>query len=162
MRAQVVTGANTGAVGTYSKKLALPPCKAAGARTVFMIDQGIHRHAIFKIGGKVVGEHTGYMTPFEHVMDDTTAKACRGSGGCEVEITLDGNRHCDKGGCADALMGCMDDDIDGQGPGAWAGLNGHVNVECRPPIHIDGGVGNIIAPHVTHKPVTTASAVHSH
>ena len=158
MRAQVVTGTNAGAVGTYSKQLALPPCKAAGARTVFMIDQGIHRHAIFKIGGKVVGEHTGYMTPFEHVLDAATAKACRGSSGCEVEITLDGNRHCDKGGCADALMGCMDDDIDAAGPGAWAGLNGHVDVECRPAIHIDGGVGNIVGPHVTHPPVTTASA----
>ena len=31
-----------------------------GSTAVFMVDQGIHRHAIFKIAGKVVGEHTGY------------------------------------------------------------------------------------------------------
>lgn len=55
-------------------------------------------------------------------------------------------------------MGCMDDDIDPQGPGPWAGLNGHVAIECRPPIYIDGGVGNIMPPHVTHPPVTTANA----
>eukprot|EP01048_Picozoa_sp_COSAG05_P011443 COSAG05_NODE_1078_length_5954_cov_7.170794_5_plen_370_part_00 len=158
MRTQVVTGLNTGAIGTYTKKLVLPPCSAPGDSTVLMVDQGIHRHAIFKVGGKVVGEHTGYMTPFEHVLDSATAKGCHSSPGCVVEITLDGNRPCDKGGCADALMGCMDDDIDAQGPGAWAGLNGHVTLECRPCVYLDGGVGNIIAPHVTHPPVTTASA----
>ena len=158
MRTQVVTGLNTGAVGTYTKHVALPPCSAPGAKTVFMVDQGIHRHAIFKIGGSVVGEHVGYMTPYEHVLDTATAAGCRGGSGCEIEITLDGNRACDKGGCSDALMGCMDDDIDAQGPGSWAGLNGHVTIECRPAVHIDGGVGNIMPPHVTHPEVTTASA----
>jgi hypothetical protein len=152
---QVVTGQNTGAVGVYTKKLALSPCQAPGAKPVFMVDQGIHRHAVFKIGGKVVGEHTGYMTPFEHVLDAATTEECCCGSSCEVEITLDGNRKCDEGGCSDALMGCMDDDIDSQGPGAWAGLNGHVTVECRPAIYIDGGVGNIMPPHVTHPPVTT-------
>jgi hypothetical protein len=88
MQTQVVTGGNTGAVGTYSKKLTLSPCSAPGASTVFMVEQGVHRHAIFKIGGKVVGEHTGYMTPFEHVLDTATAKDCRGRSGCEVEITV--------------------------------------------------------------------------
>ena len=95
MRSQVTTGTNAGAVGTYTKQLSLPIC-APGASTVFMVDQGIHRHAIFKIGGKVVGEHTGYMTPFEAVLDAPTAKACRSGAGCEVEVTLDGNRACDK------------------------------------------------------------------
>jgi beta-galactosidase len=158
MQAQVVTGQTTGAVGVYTKKLVLPAgCQvASGAKPVFMVDQGIHRHAVFKIGGKFAGEHTGYMTPFEYVLDAATAEACGHS--CEVEITLDGNRACDKGGCSDALMGCMDDDIDPQGPGPWAGLNGHVSVECRPVIYIDGGVGNIMPPHVTHPPVTTYNA----
>ena len=31
-------------------------------------------------------------------------------------------------------------------------------MECRPPVYIDGGVGSVIPPHVTHPPVTTASA----
>lgn len=158
MRSQVVTGQNTGAVGVYTKQLTLSPCQAPGAKHVFTVDQGIHRHAVFKIGGKVVGEHTGYMTPFEHVLDAATTKDCCCGSTCEVEISLDGNRACDAGGCADALMGCMDDDIDPQGPGPWAGLNGHVAIECRPATYIDGGVGNIMPPHVTHPPVTTDNA----
>ncbi len=156
MRTQVVTGQNAGAVGVYTKQLTLTPCQAPGAKPVFMVDQGIHRHAVFKIAGKVVGEHTGYMTPFEYVLDAATANHCGSS--CEIEIKLDGNRACDQGGCSDALMGCMDDDIDPQGPGPWAGLNGHVTIECRPETYIDGGVGNIMPPHVTHPPVTTANA----
>ena len=55
-------------------------------------------------------------------------------------------------------MGACDDDTDGTGIGGWAGLNGHVAIECRPPVFIDGGVGNIVQPHVQHPPVTTASA----
>ena len=54
--------------------------------------------------------------------------------------------------------GAGDDDTDGTALGGWAGLNGHVSVECRPPIFIDGGVGSIIPPHVTYPLVTTASA----
>lgn len=158
MWTQVMTGQNTGVVGLYTKRLALSPCQAPGAQHVFMIDQGIHRHAVFKFGGKVVGEHTGYMTPFEHVLDAATTKDCCCGSSCEVEIRLDGNRACDAGGCSDALMGCMDDDIDPQGPGPWAGLNGHVTIDCRPAIYIDGGVGNIMPPHVTHPPVTTENS----
>ena len=87
-------------------------------------DAVVVSQAVFKVGGKVVGEHRGYMTPFEHVFDAATTEDCCCGSSCELEITLDGNRECDSGGCADALMGCMDLDIDSSGPGAWAGMNG--------------------------------------
>ena len=53
---QVLTGDNAkgkqGAVGVYSKSIVLEPC-GAGATAVFMVDRGIHRHALFKIAGKL-------------------------------------------------------------------------------------------------------------
>jgi beta-galactosidase/beta-glucuronidase len=153
MRKQVLTGDNAkgseGAVGIYTKTVMLPPCAVAGAKAVFTVDQGIHRHAIFKFGHNIVGEHRGYLTPFEAEIE---------TGEVEIEITLDGGRPCNKGGCADALMGAQDDDTDGTGLGGWAGLNGHVAVECRPPVFIDGGVGSIVPPHIQHPPVTASSA----
>jgi hypothetical protein len=157
MRKQVLTGdsakGSEGAVGIYTKTVTLPPCSVAGAKAVFTVDQGIHRHAIFKFGHNIVGEHRGYLTPFEAEIE---------TGEVEIEITLDGGRPCNKGGCADALMGTQDDDIalglGGSGIGGWAGLNGHVAVECRPPVFIDGGVGSIVPPHIQHPPVTASSA----
>jgi hypothetical protein len=110
------------------------------------------------VAGQALGEHTGYLTPFEAALDTATVEDCCCGSECTVEVTLDGGRPCDKGGCADALMGAADDDTDGTGLGGWAGLNGHVSIECRPPIFIDGGVGNIVPPHVQHPPVTTSSA----
>ena len=161
MKRQVLTGevarmtGTLGAVGIYTKTVAVPPCATTEHRHVFTVDRGIHRHAFFKIAGRVVGEHRGYLTPFEA---DVTDAVTGGRGQLELEVALDGGRQCDKGGCADALMGAQDDDTDGTGIGGWAGLNGHVAIECRPPVFIDGGVGSIVQPHVQHPPVTTASA----
>eukprot|EP01052_Picozoa_sp_SAG31_P023448 SAG31_NODE_1933_length_6879_cov_3.230973_3_plen_812_part_00 len=160
---QVLTGDNArgarGVVGVYSKPLKLPaePCPA-GHKVFFMVDQGIHRHAFFKVGNQLLGEHVGYLTPFEAELSAATVEECCCGSECTVEVTLDGGRTCDKGGCSDALMGAADDDTDGTGLGGWAGLNGHVSVECRPPIFLDGGIGNIVPPHVRHPPVTAASA----
>ena len=159
----MLTGDNArggrGVAGIYTKTVKPPPCPA-GHTPFFTVDQGIHRHALFRANGRLLGEHTGYLTPFEA---DLTG--CSPS--CTLEVTLDGGRPCvqqdanctgDCGGCSDALIGAADDDTDGTGLGGWAGLNGHVSIECRPPIFIDGGIGNIIPPHVQHPPVTTASA----
>jgi hypothetical protein len=157
MHTQVVTGdrakTTKGAVGTYTKSVTIAPCPN-GAAAVFMVDQGIHRHAIFTIGGKKVGEHVGFMTPFE---TDITALLGPVEAPLEIEIALDGDRPCDGGGCPDAMIGAPEDDTDGTGLGGWAGLNGHVSIECQPKVYINGGVGNIVPPHVTHPPVVAAS-----
>ena len=121
---------------------------------MFAIDRGIHRHAIVKVAGKVVGEHVGYLTPFEAVLDHDAVATCTSSQGCDVEITLDGGRNPQ----SDGLMGACDEDTDGTGLGGWVGLNSIIEVYCRPPTYIDGGVGNTIPPHVTHPPVSTQSA----
>ena len=142
-----------GTIGVYSRTLTLPACSADHS-FVLAIDRGIHRHAIIKVSGKVVGEHVGYLTPFEAVLDAATVAACNSSKGCDVEITLDGGRNPK----TDGLMGACDEDTDGTRLGGWVGLNGHVEVYCRPPTYIDGGVGNTIAPHVTHPPVNTQSS----
>ena len=67
------------------------------------------------------------MTPFEAVLDATTVKACSADSGCEVEITLDGDRNA----AIDGLIGAADLDTDGTGLGGWAGLNGHVQIYCK-------------------------------
>eukprot|EP01047_Picozoa_sp_COSAG01_P014797 COSAG01_NODE_729_length_14031_cov_24.502800_2_plen_179_part_00 len=89
------------------------------------------------MGSQELGEHTGYLTPFEAVLTAATVEECCCGSECTVAVTLDGGRTCDKGGCSDALMGAADDDTDGTGLGGWAGLNGHVSIECRPPVFID-------------------------
>ena len=161
MKHQVLTGDNArgkkGAVGVYSKSVVIEPCDEGGA-AVFMVDRGIHRHALFKIAGKLVGEHTGYLTPFEVELSPSMVEDCCCGSSCKIEITLDGDRPCDAGGCSDALMGTADDDTDGTGLGGWAGLNGHVSVTCRPKVHIEQGIANVVPPHITHPEVTTASA----
>jgi beta-galactosidase/beta-glucuronidase len=156
MRYQVLTGDSAkgarGAVGIYTVNVTFDECTVDNATVVLTIDRGIHRHALFKIAGQFVGEHRGYLTPFEAVLAGAMLQECHTS--CEIEITLDGGRppH------IDPLMGAMDDDTDGEGLNGWVGLNGHVVIECRPPVYIDGGVGGIVPPQVTHPPVTVASA----
>ena len=90
MNTQVLTGDNAkgarGAVGVYTLAAAPSACDNTAATRVLTVDRGIHRHAIFKVGGKVVGEHIGYLTPFEAPFD------CDAEG-CDVEIMLDGGRN---------------------------------------------------------------------
>lgn len=134
---QVFTGDNAkgerGAVGVYSLSTEIPPCADSQAKQVFTVDRGVHRHAIFKIGGKVVGEHMGYLTPFEAELTPSTVEDCCCGSSCDIEVTLDGGRNPQ----VDPLMGAVDDDTDGTNLGGWAGLNGHVAIECRPPVFID-------------------------
>ena len=155
---QVITGDNAkgerGAVGVYTLSTEIPPCDDSQAKRVFTVDRGVHRHAIFKVGGKVVGEHMGYLTPFEAELTPSTVEDCCCGSSCDIEVTLDGGRNPH----VDPLMGAVDDDTDGTNLGGWAGLNGHVAIECRPPVFIDGGTASMIPPHVTHPPVSTASA----
>jgi len=44
------------AVGVYTHSTQIPPCDNSEAKRVLTVDMGIHRHAIFKVAGKVVGE----------------------------------------------------------------------------------------------------------
>ena len=147
---QVLTGDNAkgarGAVGVYTLSAKIPPCDDSQAKRVLTVDRGIHRHGIFKVAGRVVGEHMGYLTPFEAELEASTVEDCCCGSSCDIEVTLDGGRN----PAIDPLMGAVDDDTDGTNLGGWAGLNGHVAIECRPPIYIDGGVANVIPPHVTH------------
>mgnify|MGYP002884306564 CR=1 FL=1 len=86
----MLTGDNArggrGVAGIYTKTVKPPPCPA-GHTPFFTVDQGIHRHALFRANGRLLGEHTGYLTPFEA---DLTG--CSPS--CTLEVTLDGGRPC--------------------------------------------------------------------
>jgi hypothetical protein len=54
MHHQVVTGdiahGARGVVGVYTKKIKMPKQCPAGHKAFFMVDQGIHRHALFSAG----------------------------------------------------------------------------------------------------------------
>ena len=123
-----------GQFGIYTRTEVLPRCPA-GDQPVFAVDRGIHRHASFRIAGRAAGSHLGYLTPFEHELDPATAEACGTGVGCEIEITMDGDRN-DQ---IDGLIGAADLDTDGTNLGGWVGLNSHLRHYCRPAVHIDGG-----------------------
>lgn len=151
MRAQVMTGdwapnGSAGSVGVYSRLVSMPTCPE-GHTTVLSADAGIHRHALFTVNGQMLGEHTGYLSPAEWELSASMARAC--SSACKVSITLDGGRP----PASDPLMGS----VDATPLWMWAGLNAHVQLQCRPPVHIDLGVGDTVPPRVSHPPVTYAS-----
>jgi len=49
--------------------------------------QGIHRHAIFKLAGRTIGEHRGYLTPFEADVTDAI-RARHRAAAAEGALTL--------------------------------------------------------------------------
>lgn len=151
MRWQVITGDNAkglpGAIGVYRKLLPNISCPASAPQAVLCVDHGIHRSANFSIDDAFLGSHVGYLTPFEaditpHIGPDASPM---------LTVVLNGGRD----PASDPLMGAVDEDTDGTGLGGWAGLNGHVSVQCRPKLRIDSGVAGVIPPHVTHTPVSS-------
>lgn len=153
MRWQVLTGDNakgqTGAIGVYQKALVNLSCPASAPQAMLCVDHGIHRTANFSIDGTSLGTHTGYLTPFEADISSHIGPASTPV----LRVAVDGGRD----PLSDPLMGAADEDTDGTGLGGWAGLNGHVSVQCRPKLRIDSGVGGVVPPHVTHTPISSGA-----
>lgn len=87
-------------------------------------------------------DHTGYLDRAEAPIAPSSVGQ-----GVDLAIGIDATVH----SSTDPLMGAADLDTDGTDLGGWGGLNGHVSLECRPPLWIAQ------TPHVTHEPVTVAN-----
>ena len=118
----------------YSRLVAVPaPLRAAG-RTLWLIVERPQRSVSVAIGGKFVGNHTGYLGQFEA---DVTAHLSP-DGSLDLNLTVDA-----KPGPTDGLEGTADDVLDEGAIGGWGGIGGHVRLESRPKAWI-------VNPHIQH------------
>eukprot|EP01043_Picozoa_sp_COSAG02_P000941 COSAG02_NODE_19_length_53976_cov_37.338512_23_plen_294_part_00 len=101
-------------VGTYSRNISLPPSFVSPppGTSVWLVVERIQRAATVTVGGAVIGQHTGYLSPFEG--DVTTHIA---SGNLALQIEVNATRHQD----FDGLQGEEDLETDNTGLGGWGG-----------------------------------------
>ena len=111
-------------VGTYARSLTLPPAFATPppGSSVWLVVERIQRAAKVSAGGALIGQHTGYLSPFE---GDVTKHIAGGKLALQIEVNA--TRHQD----FDGLQGEEDLETDGTGLGGWGGLGGHVRLELR-------------------------------
>ena len=111
-------------VGTYARSLTLPPAFATPppGSSVWLVVERIQRAAKVTAGGALIGQHTGYLSPFE---GDVTKHIAGGKLALQIEVNA--TRHQD----FDGLQGEEDLETDGTGLGGWGGLGGHVRLELR-------------------------------
>ena len=111
-------------VGTYERSLTLPTAFASPppGSSVWLVVERIQRAAKVTVGGALIGQHTGYLSPFE---GDVTKHIAGGKLALQIEVNA--TRHQD----FDGLQGEEDLETDGTGLGGWGGLGGHVRLELR-------------------------------
>jgi hypothetical protein len=147
-------------VGTYTRNVSIPEAFASppAGCSVWLVVERIQRAAKFSVGDKLIGQHMGYLSPFE---GDVTSAILRknlaavggggdsredygggGGGGGTLALTIEVNATRDEG--VDGLQGEEDLETDNTGLGGWGGLGGHVSLELR-------GAGWIQHPHVQHE-----------
>lgn len=96
------------------------PSDWAGKR-VFLCIGGVHRYAEVWVNGARLGEHIGYLSPFEY---EITRHARPGTN-ATIAVCVDSRQRWD----IDCLTGCFDiiDEMFTQ----WGGIWGHVTLEAR-------------------------------
>ena len=111
--------------GWYKRTAAIPA--AWKGSKVFLRFGGVHRYAKVWVNGQFLGEHIGYLSPFEF---DVTSLAAPGSE-IRIAVCVDSKQRWD----VDALLGCFDiiDYMDTY----WGGLWGHVTLERRANAHLE-------------------------
>jgi len=95
---------------------------------IFLTIGGVHRSARAWANGTPLGEHVGYLSPFEF---DITPHVAAGEA-ATLAICVDSRQHWD----ADCLAGCFD--LIDEMFTAWGGIWGHVALEARGPAWLDG------------------------
>ncbi len=104
----------------YRREVAIPDDWAG--RRVFLCIGGVHRYAEVWVNGVRLGEHIGYLSPFEFEITQV-APAGRTA---VVVVCVDSRQRWD----IDCLTGCFD--IIDEMFTSWGGIWGHVSVEARP------------------------------
>ena len=111
--------------GWYRRHVKIP--SAWSGRRVFLCVGGVHRYAKAWMNGHFLGEHIGYLSPFEYELTglvkpgaDTTVALC-----------VDSEQRWD----VDTLTGCFDiiDYMDTY----WGGIWGHVTLEARAEAYLE-------------------------
>ena len=110
----------------WYRRPALVPETWAGQR-IFLCVGGVHRYAKVWVNGHYLGEHIGYLSPFEY---DVTAHVEPGAS-ADVCVCVDSVQRWD----IDTLIGCFDiiDYMDTY----WGGIWGHVTLEARSAAHLE-------------------------
>lgn len=103
----------------YKRTVAIP-AEWAGRR-IFVCVGGVHRYADMYLNGRHLGEHVGYLSPFEY---EITALGKPGTS-VTIAICIDSKQRWD----VDALTGCFD--IIDEMFTVWGGIWGHVWLEAR-------------------------------
>ncbi|MBE3135481.1 MAG: hypothetical protein IMZ55_18595, partial [Acidobacteria bacterium] len=129
--------------GWYKREVDLPRL-AEGRRALLRIT-GVHRYAKVWWDGIYLGEHIGYLSPFEY---DITEHAAAGR---KAVVTLQVDS--DQRWAVDGLFGAADlaDYFEAQ----WGGLWGHVSIEVRP----DTWVEDLYVQPTAFPPAVKASVV---
>lgn len=112
--------------GWYGRQASIP-AEWAGRR-VFLCIGGVHRYAKVWVNGRFLGEHVGYLSPFEYEITDYIQPGAP----AEVCICVDSAQRWD----IDTLTGCFDiiDYMDTY----WGGIWGHVTLEARSAAYLEG------------------------
>ncbi|MBM4038757.1 MAG: hypothetical protein FJ290_09600 [Planctomycetes bacterium] len=105
--------------GWYRRQVNIP-AEWKGKR-LFLTIGGIHRYAKVWVNGSCLGEHIGYLSPFER---EITQHAKPGEA-ATIAICVDSKQRWD----VDTLAGCFD--IIDEMFTAWGGIWGHVAIEAR-------------------------------
>ena len=105
--------------GWYKRQAAIPA--AWQGRRVFLCVGGVHRYAKVWVNGSLLGEHIGYLSPFEYEITDLVEPGSEAT----VAACVDSEQRWD----VDTLTGCFDiiDYMDT----CWGGIWGHVTIESR-------------------------------
>ncbi len=129
--------------GWYRRQVDLPRLPE-GRRAMLRIT-GVHRAAKAWLDGVFLGEHVGYLSPFEY---DITERAVAG-GKATIVLQVDSDQRWD----VDGLFGAGDlaDYFEAQ----WGGIWGHVSIEVCPDTWLD----DLFIRPQTSPPAVKASAV---
>jgi beta-galactosidase len=109
----------------YRREVAIPGDWTG--RRVFLCIGGVHRYAEVWIDGIRLGEHIGYLSPFEY---EITPHARPGSSAI-ITVCVDSKQRWD----IDCLTGCFD--IIDEMFTPWGGIWGHVTLEARNDVWIE-------------------------
>jgi len=129
--------------GWYKREVGLP--RPPAGRRVFLRITGVHRGGKAWLDEHYLGEHIGYLSPFEY---DITEHVAAG-GKAAITLQVDSHQRWD----VDGLFGAADlaDYFEAQ----WGGLWGHVSIEVRP----DTWLEDLFLQPSVRPPACKASAV---
>ena len=129
--------------GWYRRGVTIPP--AWQGRRLFLCVGGVHRYAKVWVNGSFLGEHIGYLSPFEYEITGLVEPGAEAA----IAICVDSEQRWD----VDTLTGCFDliDYMDTY----WGGIWGHVTLEARSKAYLE----NLFVQPETSPPGCRVSAV---